>query len=76
MKIAIVDAKRRLTLPGARPGDAYVIHAPAPGNYELAKVIPAVRQKRTAEQVDALLDSAALTPKMSWEQLRQLTREP
>lgn len=76
MKIAIVDAKRRLTLPGAKPGEAYAIHAPAPGNYELAKVIPAISTKPTADQVDDLLASAALTPKMSWENLRQLTREP
>lgn len=76
MKVALIDAKRRLVLPGARPGEAYAIKAAAPGHYELSKVLPAARPKPTAKQVDALLESAALTPKMSWEELRQLTREP
>jgi hypothetical protein len=76
VKIAIVDAKRRLTLPGACPGEAYTVHEAAPGHYELAKVIPAPRPKPTAEELDALLTTAALTPKISWEELRSLTREP
>jgi hypothetical protein len=76
MKIAIVDAKKRLVLPGALPGEAYTIHEAAPGQYELAKVIPAPRVKPTARQLDVLLKIAPLTPKMSWEELRSLTREP
>lgn len=76
MKIAIVDAKRRLVLPGAIPGEAYAVHEAAPGQYELAKVIPAPRAKPTAKQLDSLFKVAPLTPKLSWEELRSLTREP
>lgn len=75
MKIATIDAKRRLVLPGAKPGETYAVREAAPGHYELAKVIPAPRAKPTAGQLDALLASAPLTPKMSWEKLRRLTRE-
>jgi hypothetical protein len=76
MKITTVDTKRRLVLPGARPGETYAVREASPGHYELAKVIPAPRPKPTPEELDALLASAALTPKMDWEELRSLTREP
>jgi hypothetical protein len=76
MKIAIVDTKRRLVLPGASPGEAYSVCEAAPGHYELAKVIPAQRPKPSAEELDALLRAAPLTPQMNWEDLRSLTREP
>ena len=76
VKIAIVDTKRRLVLPGAAPGEAYTVNEAAPGHYELSKVIPAPRPKPTAEELDALLTTAALTPKMSWQELRNFTRDP
>ncbi|MGJ3244108.1 MAG: hypothetical protein ACFE0O_14280 [Opitutales bacterium] len=76
MKIQTVDAKRRLVLSGAQPGEAYAVRETAEGHYELAKVIPAPKPRPTPEELDALLESAALTPKMSWEELRSLTREP
>jgi hypothetical protein len=77
MKIQVVDSKRRLVLPGARPGESYAVRQTDDGRYELAKVIPApARAKPTPEELDALLASAALTPKMRWEELRKLTREP
>lgn len=49
MKVAIIDTKRRLVLPGAKPGETYAVRQAAPGHYELAKVIPAPRPKPTAE---------------------------
>jgi len=76
MKMATVDAKRRLILPGAQPGETYAVREASPGHYELVKVIPVPRPKPTAGELDALLASAPLTPKMSWEELRNLTREP
>lgn len=76
MKVQTIDTKRRLVLPGAKPGECYAVREARPGHYELAIVIPASRPKPTPEELDALLASAALTPKMSWEELRNLTREP
>lgn len=76
MKIQTVDSKRRLVLTGAQPGDAYAVRQTSKDHYELAKVIPAPKPRPTPEEFDALLESAALTPKMSWEELRSLTREP
>ena len=76
MKVATIDTKRRLVLPGAQPGEAYAVREAAQGHYELDKVIPAPRSKPTAAELDALLASAPLTPKMDWQELRCLTREP
>jgi len=77
MKIASVDQKRRIRIPGMNPGDHYAIREVEPGHYELAKMIPAQRKttcdKRAAEK--AIRDHA-LTPALNWEALRQSTREP
>jgi len=77
MKVQTIDTKRRLVLPGAKPGECYAVKESGPGHYELAKVIPAPKKtKPKRAEIDALLVSAGLTPKMNWEQLRVLTREP
>jgi len=76
MKIQSIDAKRRLILPSARPGESYAVRQTANGHYELARVVPSQKPKPSSEELDALLVSAALTPKTSWEELRKRTREP
>ena len=77
VKVQMIDTKRRLVLPGATPGECYAVTEARPGHYELAKVIPASKKpKSKPAEIDALLASAALTPRMNWEQLRVLTREP
>lgn len=77
MKVQTTDSKRRLVLPGAQPGECYAVKKAGPGLYELAKVIPASNKpKPKPADIDALLASAALTPRMNWQQLRSLTREP
>jgi hypothetical protein len=76
MKIATIDTKRRLVLPDAQPGETYAVWHDAAGHYELTKVIPAPRKSvPSARKIDALMKSAGLTPNMSAEQLRTLTRE-
>ena len=77
VKIATVDSKRRLVLPGAHPGETYAVWLDEAGRYELTKVIPAPKkEKPTADKLAALMKSAALTPKMSSDELRKQTREP
>ncbi len=77
VKVLTVDTKRRLVLPGAKPGECYAVRKSGPGHYELAMVIPASKMPKPKQaEIDALFASAALTPKMNSEQLRVLTREP
>ena len=77
MKIQTIDSKRRLVLTGAEPGESYAVSQTERGHYELTKVIPAPRKnKPTPVELDKLLATSALTPKMDWEELRSLTRDP
>lgn len=77
MKVQTIDAKRRLVLSGAKPGECYAVREIEAGRYELVQVIPApARKKPTEAQLDALLSTSPLTPKMDWETLRRETREP
>jgi hypothetical protein len=76
MKIATIDTKRRLVLPGAQPGETYAVRQAEAGHYELTKVIPAPKKKPSARTIDALMQSAALTPRLNSAQLRAITREP
>ena len=75
MEIATVDLDRRLALPGATPGDCFIVWQPAPGHYELAKVAAREARKPTGDELDALRMSAPLTPEIGWEELREHTRE-
>lgn len=76
MKIATVDDKRRLVLPGATPGESYAISQEEDGHFHLIKImLPTKNSKPNARQIDALLKSAALTPQISAKKLRALTRE-
>ena len=77
VKVQTIDTKRRLVLPGATPGECYAVKEAGPGHYELAKVIPASKKpKPKRAEIESLLTSSALTPKMNWETLRAATREP
>jgi len=77
MKILTVDQKRRLVLPGAEPGEAFCVRQLEAGRYELLKMIPQPRgEKPPASKVEELLETEALTPRMSWEQLKAETRDP
>jgi len=77
MKILTVDQKRRLLLPGAEPGESFSVREVEPGHYELLKMIPQPRGGNpSAPKVEKLLETEALTPRMSWEQLKAGTRDP
>jgi hypothetical protein len=76
MKIQTIDSKKRLVLSGAKPGEAYAVSQTGSGHYELTKVVPSQKPKPTPAELDAMLDAAPLEPKMSWQELRALTREP
>jgi len=77
MKILTVDQKRRLVLPGARPGEAFSVFEKEPGHYELSKVMTIPRgAKPSRAMVEERMKKAGLTPAMTWEELRSNTREP
>ncbi len=75
MKTVIADQKRRIVLPNAKPGEVYAVREVETGHLELSLMVPAPQKRKRRAEVDKLLATAALTPEMSWETLRQLTRE-
>jgi hypothetical protein len=75
LKTATTDQKRRIVLPGAKPGEVYAVREVAAGHLELSRMLPAPQKRRRRAEVDKMLDTAALTPRMNWDTLKQLTRE-
>jgi len=77
MAISTADAKRRVVLPAARPGDVFDIQSQGEGRLllvrlERPKPAPGMSMARCLEAIAA----APLRPKMSWESLKAMTREP
>ncbi|MBC9867874.1 MAG: hypothetical protein F7B06_01500 [Opitutae bacterium] len=77
MRTVRTDAKRRITLPGSRPGEVYEVIEEEPGHYSLARLValPPRRRQKTVSEVEEAMESAPLKPATTWEQLRKLTRE-
>ncbi len=77
MSISIVDSKKRIVLQNGRPGDVFDIQEQADGRFlliRLEKQERAVRMTRRA--CKEAMRKAPLRPTMTWEKLRELTREP
>ena len=71
------DSKKRVVLPAARPGDVFDIQEQQEGRYLLVRLQrPEAAHKKSIEQCLDAIAARPLTPKLSWEELRRLTREP
>ena len=77
MSIARADAKRRVVVPGAKPGDVFDVQREGGERYVFVRLHrpPPAPSKSRKECLDAIARSP-LTMTLSWEQLRKLTREP
>jgi hypothetical protein len=77
MAISPVDAKRRVVLPAARPGDVFDIQSQGEGRLLLVRLErpqagPGMSMASSLEAIAA----APLRPKMTWDSLKAMTREP
>ena len=77
MSISTADAKRRVVLPAAKPGDVFDIQSQGEGRLLLVRLErpqpgPAMSLDRCLEAIAA----APLRPKMTWDSLKATTREP
>ena len=77
MATSTVDEKQRVVLPAVRPGDVFDIQSQGDGRLLL------VRLERPKPGPGMSLDScleaiaaAPLRPKMTWDSLKAMTREP
>lgn len=77
MAISTADAKRRVILPTAKPGDVFDIQSQGEGRLLLVRLEPpkpgpGMSMARCLEAIVA----APLQPKMTWDALKAITREP
>jgi hypothetical protein len=76
MSTYTVDTKKRILLPGGRPGDVFDIQQQAEGRFLLIRLEKTERSQRKSKKACmAAMRKAPLQPTMPWEKLRELTRE-
>lgn len=72
-----VDGDNRIALPGAQPGELFDVQKQDTGSYLLVRLDEErAKRPRTPEEVLEAMERYPLRPTMSWEQLREITREP
>jgi len=70
------DAKKRVVLPGASPGDVFTCEKMGQGMLLRRVYRQKARKKMTKKQVLGAIRRWKYIPAMSWDELRKLTREP
>ena len=77
MAISTVDEKQRVVLPAARPGDVFDIQSQGEGRLLLVRLErPTPGPELTMESCLKAIAAAPLRPKMTWDSLKAMTREP
>jgi len=71
------DSKKRVVVPDARPGDVFDYEDQGNGHFHLVRLnLPPPAKKMTRAQVRKAIDSSKLKFNVSWNELREMTREP
>jgi hypothetical protein len=71
------DSKKRVVVPDARPDDVFAYEDHGNGHFHLVRLnIPDPPKSKTRAQVRKALAGSKLKFDLSWDQLRELTREP
>ncbi len=70
------DSKKRVVVPGARPGDVFICEQRDENHFWLARLNPPPPpKKKTRAQIRQAILHSRMQPMMSWDELRKLTRE-
>lgn len=74
----IADSKRRVVMPGARPGDVFACEDEGNGHFLLVRLNkPAPPKKKMSRaEIRKAIANSKMKFDMSWEELRQVTRQP
>jgi hypothetical protein len=70
------DAKRRVVIPGAVPGDVFACEETGQEIVLRRVYRRGARRKRTKAEVLKAIRNWKSVPKIRWEELRKITREP
>jgi bifunctional DNA-binding transcriptional regulator/antitoxin component of YhaV-PrlF toxin-antitoxin module len=77
MSTAKMDSKRRIVLPSGQPGDLFEIQEQGDGRFVVIRLQrPELPEPMSREACLRAMDEAPLRLSMSWDQLREWTREP
>jgi hypothetical protein len=77
MPIARADNKKRVVIPFARPGDIFDVQQQSEGRLLLVRLVKPKPQSRLSRAGSLrAISISPLRPKLSWKELRRLTREP
>lgn len=77
MATSTVDAKQRVVLPAARPGDVFDIQSQGEGRLLLVRLErPKPEPGMSLESCLEAIVAAPLRPTMTWDSLKAMTREP
>ncbi len=77
MSKLLVDTDSRIELPGAQPGEVFAVQQQNSGSYLLVRLDEhRAKRPRTPEEVLEAMERYPLRLTKSWEQLREITREP
>jgi len=70
------DAKRRVVVPGIKPGDVFACERQDANHITLVKlVLPPCPEKRTRREIRRAIKRSKMSPTMTWDKLRAMTRE-
>ncbi|MEI9961547.1 MAG: hypothetical protein WDM76_10590 [Limisphaerales bacterium] len=71
------DSKKRVVIPWAKAGDVFACEQRDENHFSLARLNPAPPpKKKTKSQVLHAIKNSRMKFDMTWEELRELTREP
>jgi hypothetical protein len=73
----IADTKKRVMVPGAKPGDVFSCERQDENHFLLVRLsVPPPPKKKTRAEVRRALKNSKLKFDLTWEELRAMTREP
>lgn len=76
MATARADAKKRVVIPTAHPGDIFDIQSQGDGRFLLIRLGSPGRSRRSREECMAAIARNPIRLRLSWDEVRRLTREP
>lgn len=77
MPTTTADKKKRVVIPVAHPGDVFDVQQQGEGRFLLVRLIrPQSKARMSQAQSLQAMATAPLRPRMKWNELRKLTREP
>ena len=77
MSTSTVDTKKRVILPAGRPWDIFDIQQQAEGRFMLIRLEkPKSSEHMSKKDCMEAMRKAPLRPTLTWEKLREKTREP